>query len=357
MIPLYKVYMPQNIQDGVNEILYSGQLSSGQYTKQFEKKIAEYIDFSQVITLSCNPISFVLSLIGIKEGDEIIASPMSCLATTLPIKYAHANVVWADIDPNTGSLNPEDVKKKITSKTKAIIHYHWGGYPGYIDEINKIAVEKGIYVIEDASETFGSEYKGKKIGNTNSDFVCFAFTPVRLPNSIDGSGVVIKNKKIFEKALLFRDFGIDRNNFRDNLGEINPKCDIKLPANGVMLNNLFGYIGSNQMDYIDELYLKQRENAICWNEYFKKHNINVKTLQRKEINPNYWVYTILAENRDELLEKFREKGYYASKMHLRNDLYSVFNSSAKDYIGVNEFYNKQLNIPCGWWVNNIKYGK
>ncbi|WP_180818263.1 DegT/DnrJ/EryC1/StrS family aminotransferase, partial [Vibrio parahaemolyticus] len=87
--------------------------------------------------LSGNSIFFALKLINIQDGDEVIVSPMSCLMTTQPIKYAGAKVVWADIDPLTGSLDPLDVTKKITNRTKAIIHYHWAGNPGHIDEINE----------------------------------------------------------------------------------------------------------------------------------------------------------------------------------------------------------------------------
>lgn len=351
MISLYKVFMPNEITEGISKILNSGQLAYGQHTKAFEDKLRIYVGNPNIITVSNSPIHFALKLIEIKDGDEIIASPMSCVATTQPVAYAGAKIIWADIDPSTGSLDPEDVKRKISSKTKAIIHYHWGGFPGYIDEINALAKENGLYVIEDASESFGAEYKGKKLGNTNTDIVCYSFTPVRLPNSIDGGGLAFKDAKLLEKARLMRDFGIDRSIFRDDLGEISKQCDISIPGEGNAMNNVSGYVGSKQMDYIEDLISKQRDNAKLWAIYFE-NNKDIKLLNhRDEIKPSYWVYTILAPNRDKLLNDFRQKGYYASKMHLRNDLYSVFNSKADNFAGVIEFSNKQLNLPSGWWLD------
>ncbi len=353
MVPLYKVFMPKNISGGISEILNSGQIAYGAHTKKFEDKLRSFIGNPNVLTVSDNSVFFALKLLGIKEGDEIIASPMACLATNQPIVYAGAKIVWADIDPLTASLDPEDVKKKITPKTKVILHYHWSGYPGYIDEINAIAKEKGIYVIEDASESFGAEYKGKRLGNTDTDIVCFSFTPVRLPNAIDGGGLAFLNKDLFDQACLMRDYGIDRSKFRGDFGEISNLCDIAMPGNGSTMNNVSGYIGSQQMDFIEGLYKIQRENGMRWGEHFS-NNKDVSTINlRGEINPSYWSYTILSNERDELLKEFRDKGYYASKMHLRNDLYSVFNSSAIEFKGLNEFSNKQLNLPCGWWIKSV----
>lgn len=343
--------MPDNVAKGMEEILNSGQLAYGTYSTKFEDKLRNFIGNPFTLTVKDNAVFFALKLIDVREGDEVIVSPMSCLATTQPVVFTNAKIIWADIDPSTGSLDPEDVKNKITSNTKAIIHYHWSGYPGYINEINAIAKEKGIVVIEDASEAFGSEYQGKKIGNTNTDIVCYSFTPVRLPHAIDGGGLSFNNKALFEKASLMRDYGIDRSKFRDNIGEISETCDISTIGTGSILNNVSSYIGTLQMDYIEELYTKHRENAKKWKEYFSNNKEIIHLNKRSEINPSYWTYTILSNKRDELLNDFRKEGLYASKMHLRNDLYSVFKSSAKGYKGVNTFSDKQLNLPCGWWYS------
>ncbi|AWG85236.1 aminotransferase class V-fold PLP-dependent enzyme [Vibrio parahaemolyticus] len=355
MVPLFKVFMPDNVSDGLNKILHSGQLSYGEHTKDFERKLRKYVGNENILTLSGNSIFFALKLINIQDGDEVIVSPMSCLMTTQPIKYAGAKVVWADIDPLTGSLDPLDVTKKITNRTKAIIHYHWAGNPGHIDEINEIANKNNIIVIEDATESFGAEYKGRKLGNNNSDIVCFSFTPVRLPNAIDGGGIALSSRDLYQKAVLMRDLGINRANFRDALGEISESCDIDNVGDSTAMNNISGYVGASQMPFIEELLTKQRENALRWEQYFKSYP-GVRLMTKREyVRSSYWTFTILCENRDELLIKLRKKGIYASKVHLRNDLYSVFGNKTLGLEGVNEFSKKQLNLPCGWWITEEDY--
>ena len=130
------------------------------------------------------------------------------------------------------------LKRKLLQRPKLFYIIIGGGYPGYINEINKIGKEKGIFVVEDASEAFGSEYYGEKLGNTNTDIVCYSFTPVRLPNAIDGGGLAFNNKDLFEKAKKMRDYGIDRSKFRDKLGEISDQCDIKMPGNACAMKAL-----------------------------------------------------------------------------------------------------------------------
>ncbi len=152
-----------------------------------------------------------------------------------------------------------------------------------------------------------------------------------------------------------RDLGINRANFRDALGEISESCDIDNVGDSTAMNNISGYVGASQMPFIEELLTKQRENALRWEQYFKSYP-GVRLMTKREyVRSSYWTFTILCENRDELLIKLRKKGIYASKVHLRNDLYSVFGNKTLGLEGVNEFSKKQLNLPCGWWITEEDY--
>ena len=336
----------------LGRVLHSGKLSYGKYAKLFEDKLRAYLGNKLTLAISGNPILFALQLLGIGSGDEVIASPMSCLVTTQPIALISSRVIWADIDPATGTLDPDDVENKITLKTKAIIHYHWAGYPGYIDEINKIGKKYNIPIIEEASMAFGSEYKGMKVGNTRSDIVCFSFSPARLPNTIDGAGLSFNSETLYKQAEQFRDSGITREEFRDSLGEISSGCDIQSKGTNSTLNDLSGYIGMRQMQHIDNLLAKQQSNASKWRAELAAYDEIQLLDSRKEIIPNYWVFAInVSRARDQQLAKYRKQGYYASKLHLRNDLYSVFSEALLTLKGVDEFSDKQLCVPSGWWVD------
>lgn len=344
--------MPESLPE-LNNILQSGALSYGKWGQKFEERLGEFIGNTNIAVVnSFNSAMLVaLSTLGIVAGDEVIASPMSCLASNQPFATIGAKVVWADIDPEVGTLRPVSVKQKITPKTKAIFHNHFCGYPGYIDEINEIGRQYGVYVVDDAIEAFGSGYKGKIIGNTGTDATVFSFQTVRLPNTIDGGAVSFKDEKLFEKAKRIRDYGIRRELFRDEYGEISKNCDITEPGYGATPSEINSYIGCVQMESIRELINKQKQNAQTWLEIIKTEDFPVKLMQKSFQNPNFWVFGILTSNKMEVINYYRKMGYYASGVHLPNNNYSVFGKN-EELPGVADFYSKFVALPSGWWFNN-----
>ena len=335
----------------MDTILHSGALAYGDYTKQFEEKLKEYFGTPYlIVTDSFNTaISVALTTLGMVLGDEVIASPMACLASTQPYLSSGLNVCWADVDPQTGTLSPASVRQQITKKTKAIVHNHFCGYPGYIDEINAIGYEYGIPVIDDGIECFGSEYKSKKIGNCGTDITIFSLTAVRFCNCIDGGVVIFKDEKQYRKSLLVRDCGIDRTRFRDELGEISADCDISLIGYSATMSNVNGYIGLKQMDVVDELILKHRQQAKKWRSIYEFQS-RIIPIYHEDCNPNYWVFGLLTDDKVETIKGFRKLGYYASGVHIRNDIYSVFGKQDVALPGVDQFYKSFVALPCGWWM-------
>lgn len=351
MVPLYKPYIPDLPE--MDAILHSGALAYGEYTKTFEERLRDYFGVQYLLVASSFHLAIcaVLSALGVQQEDEVIASPMACLASTQPYLSYGLKIKWADIDPKTGTLTPESVKDRITKETKAIIHNHFCGYPGYIEEINMIGERYGIPVIDDGIECFGSEYHGMKIGNCGTDVTIFSLTAVRFCNCIDGGIAIFKDKEIYEKCLLIRDCGIQRSQFRDKLGEINPDCDISLVGYSATMSNVNGYIGLRQMDCIDDLLKKHRDQADNWKHYFENQSTYIP-IYREDCNPNYWVYGLLAWDKIEAIKHFRKRGYYASGVHIRNDQYSVFGKQNVKLTGVEDFYKRFVALPCGWWMEN-----
>ncbi|MDB4601068.1 aminotransferase class V-fold PLP-dependent enzyme [Flavobacteriaceae bacterium] len=352
MIPIFKPYMPKNMTSEIEGILYSGKLSFGEKGKEFEEKLASYIGNDKVLTISSynQALLIVLSTLGLKPGDEIIASPVSCLASNQPFVVKGLKVVWADVNPLSGTLSVDDVRSRITSKTKAIFHNHYCGYLGEIEAMNTLGKEFGIPVIDDCIEAFGSELNGKKTGNLGTDITVFSFQTVRLPNTIEGGALVFNNQEIFEKAKMIRDYGIERNNFRDKLNEINPDCDIKLEGYGALMGEINSMIGLKQLRDLDSLIKKQRANAIIWEEKINKEKNIESLLPIENTIPNSWVYGVLAKNKIETIKNFRKKGFYATSVHINNNIYSIFDNKI-ELKGVKEFMNHFVALPCGWWLN------
>jgi dTDP-4-amino-4,6-dideoxygalactose transaminase len=352
MMPIFKPYMPKNLTEGIEDILYSGKLAFGENGRAFEEKLSSYIGNEKLLTVSSynHALLIILSTLGLKAGDEVIASPVSCLASNQPFAIKGLKIVWADVDPNSGALSVDYVRSKINSNTKAIFHNHYCGYLGSIDEMNALGKEYGIPVVDDCIEAFGSELNGKKTGNLGTDITIFSFQTVRLPNTIDGGALVFKDKTMFEKAKMIRDYGIERTHFRDELNEINPKCDIKLEGYGALMSEINSFIGLRQMDDIDMLLKKQRDNAELWKGKINEMNNIISLPKKLNSSPNNWVYGVLAKNKTETIKRFREQGFYATSVHINNNIYSVFENNIK-LKGVSEFMNHFVAIPCGWWVN------
>lgn len=345
MISLFKPYMPKQLPEMEN-ILQSGQLAFGKWGREFEQKLCDYIGVENLMT-TCNfstAIQIAVTAINLEPGDEVIASPMSCLNSTMPLRAFGLNVVWADVDPKTGTLSPKSVEEHITEKTKLIFHNHFCGYIGYVDEINAIGKKHGIFVLDDCVEAFGSKYKGNVAGNLGTDISIFSFQTVRLPNTIDGGAVIFKDRLLYDKALIIRDQGIRRNIFRDADGEISPDCDIYMRGFAGTMSDVNSYIGCLQIEALPELLIKQKASAVRWQD----KGINCSLL-RDEIEPNFWVYGMLVDNKREQLRQYKADGYGCSGIHLPNNYYSVFGDQGR-FSGVVDFYSKYIALPCGWWM-------
>lgn len=351
MVPLYKPYVPAALPE-MDGILHSGDLSFGQWGRRFERMLAEYLGVPYVLTVNNYASTYLIlfQAMGLRPGDEVIASPMACLQSSMPYASAGLKVVWADVDPDTGTLSPESVEAHITPATRLIAHNHFCGYPGYVDEVNAMARKHGIPVLDDCIEAFGALYKGRPMGRVGTPFTVFSFQTVRLPNTIDGGAIVFEDKELYEKALRLRDLGIDRRIFRDADGEISPLCDISEIGYAATISNVNAYLGCLQLEEMDRLLALQRSNAERWDREARGICPSVRpVVPREGTVPNYWVYGILAEDKHRAMKAFRESGYYASGVHLPNTYYSVFGKTGMPP-GVAAFHSRFLAIPCGWWV-------
>lgn len=342
--------MPSELPE-LDNILHSGALAYGKWGRLFEKELQQYIGCNEeviVVNSYTAALQVMLAASGIETDDEIIASPQSCLAATMPLASYGAKIVWADIDPKRGTLDPESVKNKITGKTRMIFHNHHCGYPGYIDEINEIGKNKGLLVVDDCIEAFGARYKGELLGNLGTDITTISFQTVRLPNTIDGGAIIFRDKEMADRAKRIRDLGVDRSTFRDSRGEINPLSDVPMKGYGVTLNEICSYVGYTQIKELDNLLRRQQQNGLNWHQ--KLANSNYRFLDVTNIEPSYWVFGLFAKDKAKAIEEFKNQGWYASGVHVPNTLYSVFGDS-ENLPGVSEFSNKFLAIPAGWWVD------
>src|SRR3989338_2433791 len=215
-IPLFKVHMPKTVLKPLGKVLMSVYIGEGEKAHEFEKKFQEYIGnpYIAMVNSGTSALALAYRMAGIGPGDEVISTPMTCLATNEPIMLLGAKIVWADIDASTGNIYPASIEKRITPKTKAIVVVHWAGNPVDIAAVSKIAKKHNLKVIEDAAHAFSAKYNGKYIGN-HSDYVCFSFQAIKHLTTVDGGAIAVKTPEDYKRAVLLRWYGNSRSNTSD----------------------------------------------------------------------------------------------------------------------------------------------
>jgi len=352
MIQLMKVHTPPNIGKILQDVWDSGFVTEGEYSDKFERLFGEYIGNPNVsLTNSCTSALILAGhMCDIKPGDEVITTAMTCMATNEPFYNFGAKLVFADVEKDTGNIDVEDIKRKITNKTKAIVMVHWAGQPCELDVINKLAKEHNIKTIEDAAHAVRSTYRGELIGN-HSDYVCFSFQAVKHLTTGDGGAIVCKSEEDIKRLRKLRWFGLDRH-FKAPMGQ--PPAsrweqDITEVGYKVHMNNINAAIGIEQLKYIDGLIDKHIDNGKYYDGNINNPLIEIpRRVENGE--SSYWIYSILVKDKQRFKDYLESNGIASDVVHVRNDRYSCFEKFRCDMPGLNYFNERLLNIPVGWWV-------
>ena len=352
MIPLFKVHNPQNLGERVETLFNSGQITEGKFSDEFERQFSKFVgnENTSLVNSCTSALTLAYHVCDLREGDEIITTPMTCMATNEPLMMFGIKMVFADINPNTGNIDPEDVQRKITNKTKAIVAVHWAGQPFDIDSINSIARQHDIRVIEDAAHALGAKYNGMPIGS-HSDFVCFSFQAIKHLTTGDGGAICSKFKADDTRIKKLRWFGLDRK-WSERTKKSRWEQDILECGYKFHMNNLNAIIGLEQMKHVDKIIKRHQDNS----DFFDTNinNKKIQTLTRSENSrSSSWIYTLLTEQREQFKRYMLEANISADVVHVRNDRYSVFDKFRNDQLkGCDEFSRKMINIPVGWWVTD-----
>ena len=211
MIPYGRQIIEDDDIQAVVEVLKSDYLTTGPKIAEFERTVAGYVGTKYAVAVANGTAALHAACFaaGIREGDEVITTPLTFAASANCVLYCGGRPVFADVDPRTYNIDPEDIRRKITDKTKAIIPVHLAGQPCDMDAIHKIAREYSLVVIEDGAHALGASYKGKKIG-TLSDMTTFSFHPVKPITTGEGGMVVTDQEELYRKLTLFSAHGITR---------------------------------------------------------------------------------------------------------------------------------------------------
>ncbi len=329
----------------VTAVLQSGWVSEGCRVKEFEAALADLLGLRNPVALNSGTSALHLSLVvaGVGTGDEVILPAQTFVATGLVILMQGAKPVFADIQYNTGNIEPNSIREKITKKTKAIMPVHWGGYPCDMDEINSIAEEYNLAVIEDAAHALGATYKNKPIGSVSS-FTAFSFQAIKHLTTGDGGALCCLNDEDYNSAINRRWFGIDRANSKPSiLGE--REFDINVVGFKYHMNDLAAAVGLGNLEDFPANLKRRRKIASRYRDELQ--NVpGLKLLNYKEDRESaYWLFTVLVERRMDFIKKLKEYGIPASVVHLRIDHNSVFGGIVSDLPNQEKFSENQIAIP------------
>src|SRR5215831_886646 len=210
-VSLFKVYVSEAAIAAVTNVLRSGWIGEGPVVAQFENSIREQLRIPFPITLNSCTTALHLAhvMAGVKACDEVITTAQTMMATSHVILAQQAKPVFADVQYDTGNIDPNDIERRITPRTKAISVVHWAGYPCDMDEVKQIAGRHGLAVIEDAAHAIGASYRGKPIG-TISDYTCFSFQAIKHVTTGDGGMLSVLTQAKYEEARRRRWYGLDR---------------------------------------------------------------------------------------------------------------------------------------------------
>ncbi len=309
-----KVFINKGMKDVVNEVFDSGIFTLGEKTKEFEKKFSEYCGTKHAIAVSNGTVAIelVLRSLGIKEGDEVIVPSHTTIPTVEPVLAVGATPVFAEISEKSYILNPLEIEKLITKKTKAAIVVHIYGNSGDLDSLKKICDTHGIFLIEDCAQAHGTRYNGKQVGSFGIAG-CFSFYPTKNMTVCGEGGMIITNDdRIAKMSSMLRNHGED--------GRYNHV----IPANNYRLSEIHCAIGIKQLELLEDFVEKRRKIAKIYDDAFRNNKKIIIPSETENSKHSYHLYVIRVpfEERKKIIDEMAGENiflgiHYPVPVHLQ----------------------------------------
>ena len=350
-IPLFDLNFDEEEAKAAYDVIKSGWISTGPKCMELEAKFSEMLDVKHSVSLTNCTVALHLALVilGIKEGDEVIVPSLTFAATANAVRYVNATPVFADIcSLEEPTISPEDIRSKITAKTKAIIVMHYAGFPCRMDEIMQIAKEHNLKVIEDACHGPLSEYKGKKLG-TIGDIGCFSFFSNKNISTGEGGMLVTNNPDWAAEAKLLRSHGMTTMSYQRASGHATEYDVVRLGYN-YRMDDIRAAIGIVQLDKL-KADLDKRSQVRKWylDALKDNHSIIIPFAQHQGFVSNY-VFPIVVkganrDQRDALRNHIHERGVQTSVHYPAVHRFSSFKDYYIDLPLTDQYVESTLTLP------------
>lgn len=341
---MIKVNAPYITEDEINaviKVLRSGQLAHGPVVEEFEREFSNYLGAPYTIAVSNGTVALYLALkaLGIGSDDEVIVPDFTFIATASMVVAAGAKPVLTDINPRTYTIDPNDVRKRISSRTRAIIVVHLYGHPAKMDELADIAKDNNLYLIEDCAQAHGTEFRGIKVG-VFGDVSAFSFYATKNLTMGEGGAVVTKNREIAEKVKLLRNHGQVSRYYHEVVGW------------NFRLTSIQAAIGIQQLRKLDKMNSIRRKIAKIYLGGLQDVDdiiLPVEMPWAKHVYHQFTIWVKEANYRNKLMEYLKSKGiqtsiHYPRPLHLQPAL-SKFSLGSSEYPNSLEASRHVLSLP------------
>jgi perosamine synthetase len=345
MIAMFAPYVSEESIARIEKVLRGRWIGQGPLVDEFEHTVEKAVGITKAVAVNCSSsaLRLALDISGVGPGDEVITTPMTCTMTNHPILEQYATPVFADIQPETGNIDPTDVERRITYRTKAIVCCHWAGYPCDLEELNRIANRHSLPVIEDASEAFGAIYRGRPIGGI-SRFTAFSFQAIQLITAGEGGMLIALDPADAQEARTKRWYGIDRERRKPNiLGYYD--FDVLKVGYGYHLTNIAAAIGLANLTSLEAQQARRQSLALRYREAFMDvRGIALMRSDDDRISSNHF-FAMHVERRDDFCRMMSDNGIQVSVVHNRNDIYTVFGGTRSDLPQLERFSRSYIGLP------------
>ncbi len=332
----------------VVKVLKSDWITQGPKVEEFEKAIAKYCGVRYGVAVSSGTAALKASYIvaGIEPGDEVITIPLTFAATANMIVDCGGKPVFVDIQEDTLNIEPKEVEKKITKRTKAIAIVDFAGHPCDLDEIKKIARKHKLLVIEDASHALGSEYKGQRIGGI-TDLTIFSFHPVKAITCGEGGMILTNNRKFYERLKILRHHGIIK-----NLKKGGWYYKIEKPGYNFRITDFQCALGISQLKKLNKFIKRRREIVAQYNKVFKNIKEVITPKERSYVKSAWHIYWIRLKNpakRRIVFDKLKKSGIgvqvHYIPLYLQPYYRKKFGYKKNNYPKVERYYQGAITLP------------
>lgn len=350
-IPYGRQSLDEEDIQAVVDVLKSDYLTTGPRVSEFERRVAEYVGAKYAVAVSNGTAALHVACLaaGIREGEEVITSPITFAASSNCVLYCGGKPVFADIDRDTYNISPTELERKITERTRAIIPVHYTGQPCQMDEIHEIARRHHLLVIEDAAHALGAEYKGRKIGSL-SDMTCFSFHPVKPITTGEGGMITTNDETLYKRLLLFRSHGITREEefLEENQGAWYYE-QVELGYN-YRITDIGCALGISQLNKLDGFLERRKEIARRYDEAFAGcEGLKTPTLvQGCDSGWHLYMVQVLNQDRKIVFDRLREVGVGVNVHYI--PVYHHPYYQRNGYEGVRcleaeKFYERAISLP------------